>query len=74
MFFCNFCKIAKNVFFIEPLWETTLSSSGCYLKTLSRYYTKNIKMTSIETNANIKHNLSVAITLKAVIQNKLSKS
>ena len=72
MFFCDFCKISKNVFFIEPLWETTRSSSGCYLKTLSRYYTKNIKMTS--TNANIEHNLSVAITLKAVIQNKLLKS
>ena len=67
MFFCDIYKIFKNIFFIEPLWETTLSSSGRYLKTLSRYYTKNIKMTSIEKNANIEHNLSVAITLKVVI-------
>ena len=57
VFFCDFCKIFQNTFFIEHLWGSTSGSSGRYLI-----------MTPIEAIVTLMPTLnilySVAITLK----------
>ena len=77
MFFCDFCEMFKNTFLTPP---------GDYFwffrslpKDIPGYYTTNIKMKPIEATMltlmrTLNMSLSVVITLKAAIMNKLSKS
>ena len=78
MFFCDFCKIFENTLFIELLRVTT-SGSSAVTERHFKYYTENIKMTSVEAimvtlTPILDIFLSVATTLGDVIQNNLSKS
>ena len=71
MFFCDFCEIFKNFMGDYYLFFRSLPEN------ISEYYTKNIKVKSIEAilvtlMPTLNIFLSVAITLEAAIQNNFS--